>query len=96
MGQDAHIFYGQNTTVGVFPHATGRFDPYVLGYSSFIISYVKKKEGNTKNTFSFDSETNFLRTGLSSHCLWNKGRFAHPNWRLTPAIGQDAHSNVRK
>ena len=40
VGQDAHCVYGLNTTVGVLPHATGRFDPYVLCYSSFIISYV--------------------------------------------------------
>ena len=39
-GKTPIVFYGQNTTVGVLPHATGRFDPYVLCYSSFIISYV--------------------------------------------------------
>ena len=29
------VFYGQNTTLGVLPYATGRFDPHVLCYSSF-------------------------------------------------------------
>ena len=49
-----------------------------------------------------DSKTNFLRTGLSSHCLWDKGRFDPPpkkkrkkKRRLAQAMGQDAHSNVK-
>ena len=28
VGQDAHSIYGQNITVGVLPHVTGRFDPF--------------------------------------------------------------------
>ena len=28
VGQDALVFYGQNITVGVLPHVTGRFDPF--------------------------------------------------------------------
>ena len=40
LGKTPIVFYGQNTTVGVLPYATGRFDPYVLCNTSFIISYV--------------------------------------------------------
>ena len=38
--------------------------------------FLMYKENNTKNTSAFDSKSNFLRIELSSHCLWNKGRFA--------------------
>ena len=42
-GKTPIAFYGQNITVGVLPHANGRFDPDILCYSSFIISFVKIK-----------------------------------------------------
>ena len=52
---------------------------------------------NTKNTSVFDSKSIFLRIGLSSHCLWDKGRFAPLKRRLAPAaMGQDAHSYGKK
>ena len=76
VGQDAHSVYGQNTTMGVLPHATWRFDPYALCYSR-----------NTKNTSEFDSKSNFLRIVLSSHCLWDKGRFAPPKKAYCPGYG---------
>ena len=65
---------GKNTTVGVLSHATGRFDPYVLCYSPLL--FLMYKLSNTKNTSAFDSKSNFLRIGLSSHCLSDKGLFA--------------------
>ena len=43
LGKTPIVFYGQNTAVGFLPHATGRFDPYVLCNSSFIISYYVNK-----------------------------------------------------
>ena len=96
MGQDVLIvLYGQNTTAGVLPHATRRFDSYVLCYSSFVISYAKIKL--YKENFFIFFKTTFLRTEFSSHCLWDKGRFAaHSKRRLAPAMEQDAHPNVKE
>ena len=42
---------------------------------------------NTKNTSAFDSKSNFLRIVLSSHCLWDKGRFAQPKKASCPGYG---------
>ena len=42
---------------------------------------------NTKNTSAFDSKSNFLRIVLSSHCLWDKGRFAPPKKASCPGYG---------
>ena len=42
---------------------------------------------STKNTSSFDSKTNLLRTVLSNHCLWDKGRFAPPRKASCPGYG---------
>ena len=54
---------------------------------------VKPWIGNAKQTFffklgptSFDSITNFLRIVSSSHCLWDKGRFAKPKKGVLPRL----------
>ena len=73
MGQDTHSVLWANTTMGVLPHATERFDP---------LCYV-----NTKNTSTFGSKSNFLRIVLNSHCLWDKGRFALPKKASCPGYG---------
>ena len=70
VGQDAHSVYGQNTTMGVLPHAL-----------------MLCATCNTKNTSEFDSKSNFLRIVLSSHCLWDKGRFAPPKKASCPGYG---------
>ena len=42
---------------------------------------------NTKNTSEFDSKSNFLMIVLSSHCLWDKGRFAPRKKASCPGYG---------
>ena len=75
VGQDAHCVLWAKYNGG--QNATGRFDPYVLCYLFFIISYVYHFFlSKTKKTSALDSKSNFLRVGLSIHCLLDKGRFA--------------------
>ena len=42
--------------------------------------FLMYKLSNTRNTSAFDSKSNFLRIGLSRHCLWDKARFAPPKF----------------
>ena len=42
------------------------------------------KQKTKPKTTSFDYKTNFLRTGRSSHSLWDKGRLHNPKRRLAP------------
>ena len=42
---------------------------------------------NTKNTSAFGPKSNFLRIMLSSHCLWDKGRFAPSKKASCPGYG---------
>ena len=60
--------------------------------------FLMYKLSNTKNTYAFNYKSNFLRIGLISHCLFDKGHFAPfpTKRRLAPAMGQDAHSNEKK
>ena len=73
-GKTPIVFYRQNTTMDVLPHATGRF------------SLMFCATRNTKNTSAFDSKSNFLRIVLSSHCLWYKGRFCPTQKDVFPRL----------
>ena len=48
------------------------------------------------NISAFDSKRNFLRIGLSSHCLWDKGRFAPPKKASCPGNGTRRPSKWKK
>ena len=94
VGQDAHSVYGQNITVGVLPHVTGRLT--LLPVLLLLYYFLCKNKVITRNTSPFDFKTYFLRgLGLVVTVCGTKGALPHPKRRLAPAMGQDAHSSVK-
>ena len=85
VGQDAQCFTGKILRWAFCPMSLGVLTlfPVLL----LLYYFLCKNKVITRNTSPFDFKTYFLRTWFSSHCLWDKGRFAPPKKASCPGYG---------